>query len=146
MTLTLTLKGPNAGGGGYRRPYVAIWVENERRVRVRTIAVWGNKQRYFPDLYDWSYGEKDRLDWAATIARATRPPGRHRVVWNGRDDSGHPVPRGTYTVSLEANREHGTYAKESGKIVCGDSPAGGLIKAGSEFEEAQLAYGPPSAE
>ncbi|MBI4662743.1 MAG: DUF2271 domain-containing protein [Verrucomicrobia bacterium] len=146
VTLTLTLKGPAGGGGGYRRPYVAIWVENAKRVRVRTIAVWGNQQRYFPNLYDWSYGEKDRLDWAATIARATRPPGRHRVVWDGRDDSGNPVPPGTYTVFVEANRERGTYAKQSGKIACGVEPAEGVVGSTTEFEEGRLAYGPPSPE
>ena len=146
LTVTLTLKAATAGGRGYRRPYVAIWVDNEKGERVRTIALWGNKQRYFPDLYDWSYGEKDRLDWAANIARATRPPGRHRVVWDGRDDSGNPLPRGTYTIFVEANREHGTYAKQNVKIVCGDEPVKGVMKAASEFEEVQLAYGPPSSE
>lgn len=146
VTLTLTLKGPPGGGGGYRRPYVAVWAENEKGARVRTIALWGNKARYFPDLYDWSYGEKDRLDWAATMARATRPPGRHRIAWDGRDDSGNPVPLGTYTIFVEANRERGTYAKQSAKLFCGAEPARGVIKAASEFEEATLAYGPSSAE
>jgi hypothetical protein len=97
-------------------------------------------------LHDWSYGEKDRFEWAATLARATRPPGRYQVAWDGRDDSGNPLPRGTYTVFLEANREHGTYAKQSGRIVCGAEPAKGIIKAATEFEEAQLAYGPKSIE
>jgi thiamine biosynthesis lipoprotein len=146
MTLTLTLKEVASGGRGYRRPYVAVWVENEAGARVRTIAVWGNKERYFPDLHEWYYGEKDRPEWALSIARATRPPGRHRVTWDGRDDSGNPLPRGTYTIVLEANREHGTYAKQSGRIICGADPAKGVIKAASEFEEGQLAYGPSSAE
>lgn len=146
VTLTLTLKQPAAGGRGYKRPYVVVWVENEKRARVRTVTLWGNQQRYFPDLHDWSYGEKDRLDWAATIARATRPAGRYRIVWDGRDDSGNPLPRGTYTIFLETNREHGTYAKESGAIVCGAAPGRGLIKGASEFEEGQIIYGPSSAE
>ncbi|MBM3837410.1 MAG: DUF2271 domain-containing protein [Verrucomicrobia bacterium] len=146
LTLTLTLKGPAGGGGGYRRPYVAVWAVNEKGARVRTIVLWGNQARYFPDLYDWSYGEKDRLDWAATIARATRPPGRHRVTWDGRDDSGDPVPPGTYTIFVEANRERGTYAKESAKISCGSEPSQSVVKATSEFEEAQLTYGPSPSE
>lgn len=146
-TLTFALKTPKPGGrGGYRRPYVAIWVDDEKGKRVRTIAVWGNNENYFPDLHDWYYGEKDRPQWALSIARATRPAGRHRVVWDGRDDSGNPLPLGTYTIVLEANREHGAYAKQRGKIVCGAETASGLIKASSEFEEGQLAYGPPSAE
>lgn len=147
VTFTFALKGnPTGGRGGYKRPYVAIWVDDEKGARVRTIALWGNKERYLPDLHDWSYGEKDRMDWAASIARATRPSGRHRVVWDGRDDSGNPLPRGTYTIFLEANREHGTYAKQSGKIVCEGEFAKGVIKAASEFEEGQLAYGTPSSE
>jgi thiamine biosynthesis lipoprotein len=146
VTLTFALKTPAGGRGDYKRPYVAVWANNEKGQRVRTVAVWGNKERYFPDLHDWSYGEKDRMEWAASIARATRPPGRHRVTWDGRDDSGNPLPRGTYTVFLEANREHGTYAKQSAKIVCDAEPSKGLIKAATEFEEGQLAYGLPSAE
>lgn len=147
LTLTLTVKGPaGGGGGGYRRPYVAVWAVNDKGARVRTIVLWGNQARYFPDLYDWSYGEKDRLDWAATIARATRPPGRHRVTWDGRDDSGNPVPPGTYTIFVEANRERGTYAKESVKMVCGAEPSKSVIKATTEFEEVTLTYGPPSPE
>jgi thiamine biosynthesis lipoprotein ApbE len=144
LTLTVTLKRP--AGGGYRRPFVAAWAVNEKGARVRTIVLWGNLPRYFPDLYDWSYGEKDRLDWAATIARATRPPGRHRVTWDGRDDSGNPVPPGTYTIFIEANRERGTYAKESAKIVCADSPAKSAIRASTEFEEVHLTYGLPDAQ
>jgi hypothetical protein len=37
-----------------------------------------------------------------TLARGVRPAGLQRLRWDGRDDSGRPVPRGTYFVDLRA--------------------------------------------
>ena len=50
---------------------------------------------------------------------------------------------GTYTITLEAKREHGTYSISHGPIECGKSPTKGAIPAGTEFGESQLNYGPP---
>lgn len=37
-----------------------------------------------------------------TLVQTTLSAGRHQVVWNGRDDAGHAVASGTYTVVLTA--------------------------------------------
>ena len=142
VTLTINLKTPD--GGRAKRPYVAVWVENTEGKTVRTVAVWGNKRKYLPDLHAWWKLAQADEQWAASVTRATRAAGQHRIVWDGLDDKGAPLPPGTYNIVLEVNREHGTYAMQSGKIEVGKQPAKGVIAAASEFEEAQIAYGPPA--
>ena len=142
--LTITLKPPAARGkGGPKRPCVAVWVENESSQRVRTVAVWGNRRKYLPDLGTWwKVAQKDEA-WAQSVTRATRPAGQHRIAWDGLDDEAKPMPAGTYTVFLEVNREHGTLAIESGKIVCGKVAAKGTIPPATEFDAAEITFGSP---
>ena len=146
VTLALTLKTPAPGGGGkqrVKRPYVAVWIEDAEGKRVRTVAVWGNQPKYMPDLREWWKVAREDREWAATITRATRSAGSHRVAWDGMDDKGAPLPTGTYTVVLEVNREHGTYCIERGTIACVKVAAQGKIPAASEFAEGLLTFGPP---
>ena len=107
------------------------------------MTVWGSQRKYLPDLHAWWKIAQEDAPWAASVTRATRAAGQHRVVWDGLDDHGAPLPLGTYTIVLEVNREHGTCAMQSGKIEIGRLPAKGTTAA-SEFDEAQIAYGPPS--
>ena len=145
VTLALTLKTPPPGGGkrGPKRPYVAVWIEDADGKRVRTVAVWGNRQKYFPDLREWWKVARQDAEWAASITRATRSPGAHRVAWDGLDDQGSPLPPGTYAVALEVNREHGAYCIERGTIACVKAAAQGKIPASAEFAEGQITFGPP---
>jgi hypothetical protein len=141
VTLALTLKTPDSDRK-VKRPYVAVWVETAEGKRVRTVAVWGKQRKYLPDLSNWWKVAKADEEWAQSITRATRAAGQHRLVWDGLDDVGKPLPPGTYTLFLEVNREHGTHATSSGKIVCEKMPAKGTIPAGSEFEAAEISFGP----
>jgi hypothetical protein len=43
---------------------------------------------------------------------------------------------------VESNREHGSYAKESGVIECGATPSKVMLKENGEFEAVELSYGP----
>jgi glucose/arabinose dehydrogenase len=38
-----------------------------------------------------------------TLVSSVRAPGAHRVVWNGKDSSGHPVPSGVYFMKAESD-------------------------------------------
>jgi glucose/arabinose dehydrogenase len=40
------------------------------------------------------------------LAEASMPPGRHAVIWEGRDADGHMVPAGIYFVHLTAGDRH----------------------------------------
>ena len=106
------------GGGRYHRPYVAVWIEDASGNTVRSLSLWvqtsGRGPRWIPDLKRWYRKEMARRkssggDLIDVISSATRMPGKYSLVWNGRNDDGDLVPSGTYSVCIEAAREHGTY-------------------------------------
>lgn len=49
------------------------------------------------------------LDLVDAVPGPTRYSGTSKVVWYGNDDLGELLPPGTYTLNIEAAREHGTY-------------------------------------
>jgi len=82
----------------------------------RTLAVWyrANHARWLPDLRAWYRGDRQRTQTEGTeilnsVSSATRGPGAYTLTWDGRNNTGEPVKAGTYTVNIEAVREHGTY-------------------------------------
>ena len=104
LDVTLEVARP---GGRARRPYVAVWIENNDRQHVRTLALWVSRPRWLPDLRAWYRAAG--TDLVGTVSSATRTPGRYTLTWDGTSQEGRPVPAGTYTVYIEAAREHGTY-------------------------------------
>ena len=96
------------------RPFVAVWIEDEQKSAVRTIALWYGKFRYLPELHIWYHDESlqpENVVWHImnSISSATRQPGKYKLRWDGKDESGKLVPAGKYIVLIEASREHGTY-------------------------------------
>jgi FAD:protein FMN transferase len=96
------------------RPFVAVWIEDDQKSAVRTIALWYGKFRYLPELHIWYHDESlqpENVVWHImnSISSATRQPGKYKLRWDGKDESGKLVPAGKYTVLIEASREHGTY-------------------------------------
>lgn len=96
-------------GGGARRPYVAIWIEDEQHKAVRRLALWYRKPRWLPDLRSFSDAQRESPIDIMSIASATRSAGNYSLVWDGKNDKGEYVTQGNYTVFIEAAREHGTY-------------------------------------
>ncbi len=126
----------------YRRPYVAVWLENDKGKAVRTLAVWGNAPKYQKDLtYWWKIAQNDK-PLIVTVTRATRPPGQYQLLWEGKDDKGNPVDQGTYKVIIEVHREHGKHIRQMGDIVCGAEKTSVTLAKSLETEEAKVTYGP----
>ena len=130
--------------GFAKRPYVAVWVEDENHAPVRTIAVWHGGDRYLPELRSWylkyrgMYTEDKNFN--ASITSATRSPGKYTVKWDGLDDHGSPVKPGKYILKIEATREHGTYALIRQEIVCDDTPKKIDLTGNVEIAAASLDY------
>ena len=116
LTITLTLK--TIEGYRVRRPYVAVWAEDMSGQLVRDITVWTEKRRWLPDLFEW-WKKSGSNGGGASVTRATRAPGRYQLLWDGLDDAGRPLPEGKYKIVVETNREHGSYARESGVMGAG---------------------------
>lgn len=112
LIINLELGQPDAER--YRRPYVAVWIEDKDRFPIRTIALWYQKPRWLPELTAWSHDDTLRKmaegnEITSSVSSATRPPGRYTLKWDGKDNTGKLVNAGVYTVCIEAAREHGTH-------------------------------------
>jgi thiamine biosynthesis lipoprotein ApbE len=135
---------------GYRRPYVAVWVENKDGFPVRNLLLWvshggAGPYQWLPDLKRWYRSDEarrmvDRTDMVQTISRPTRPPGKYSVIWDGKDDHGKLLPAGEYTVFIDAAREHGTYQSISKKVTLGTQPFAEDLKGNVEIKSASIEY------
>ncbi|GGH04376.1 DUF2271 domain-containing protein [Pedobacter zeae] len=101
-------------GKRVRRPFVAVWIEDQVKTPVRNLAIWYNKPRWLPDLKSWNRANGEEFKKGAegklsSTSSATRGPGKYSLSWDGKDDSGKLVKAGIYTVFIEVAREHGTY-------------------------------------
>jgi thiamine biosynthesis lipoprotein ApbE len=143
----------DAKGGRYRRPYVAVWLEDAEGKPVRTLALWishgGPGPRWISDLKRWHKNDEirrriDKKDLIYTISKPTRRPGQYQVVWDWKDDRGKPVSGGEYTVLIEAAREHGTYQLIRQKVTLADKPFSEELKGNVEIKSAVIEYRPRS--
>lgn len=129
----------------YRRPYVAVWVEDKDRFPIRTLALWTEKPRWLPDLKAWYRADRLRslaegTDLTASITSATRPPGKYTLKWDGKDQAGKPVKPGRYTIAIEASREHGTYQILRQEIDLSGAPQQFTLPGNLEIESATLDF------
>lgn len=127
--------------GRFRRPFVAVWIENKQKESVRTIALWYNKPRWLPDLKRWyskNQSVMDNVSVMGSISSATRSAGQYKLVWDGLDDNGKAVPSGTYTVYIEAAREHGTYQLIKQEIEWNGKPKHVDLKGGVEITSGSI--------
>ena len=142
FAVTVSLQLPEKGPRTYP-PYVAIWVSDEEGRLVRALAMYGQKLDYVNENYVWwrRYG-RARPEIVAAITRPTQPPGRYTLVWDGRDDMGHPVGQGHYTLHLEATREDGFHSYQSIELALGAIPSAAMADAQDELGVTAVRYGP----
>ncbi len=133
----------------YRRPYVAVWVEDKDGIAVRTLSLWVQTQqpgpRWHPDLKKWYQNDQvrklvDDKDLVETVARPTRPPGKYDVIWDGKDDNGKLVEAGEYTLHIEAAREHGTYQIIRKALTIDGKPFSEELKGNEEIKSASVEF------
>ena len=139
VNFTLTI--PTVTAKKYRRPYVAVWIENADAKPVRTITVWGNNPRWIQHLPQWwKFAKNDAALVKAVSSRATRSPGKYQLAWDGKDDQGKALPQGTYTVFVEVHREHGKLVRQTGKLACGAEPAQITLEKNAETGDTLIEY------
>lgn len=133
---------PLTSGRSAKRPYVAVWVEDSSNNLVRGLALWGTKAKYHSSLTTLWNRLGGNFQVLQPVTRATRSAGKYELVWDGLDNARKPVPMGTYRITVESNQEHGTYAKQTGTIEVGDSPASVTLPATTNFDAVVVQYGP----
>jgi thiamine biosynthesis lipoprotein ApbE len=126
--------------GRFRRPFVAVWIEDEDHKPVRRIAIWYNKPRWLPELRSWYSALRTNDIDLASITSATRPAGNYSLVWDGKNDAGQLVNQGKYTVFVEAAREHGTYQLIKQEMNFDGKPKDQVLPGNEEISSASLAY------
>ena len=126
--------------GRARRPFVAVWIEDEDHKPVKRIAVWYNKPRWLPDLRSWFAAKREVEFDAASVTGATRSSGEYTLVWDGKNDAGEYVPLGKYTVFIEAAREHGTYQLIKQEMKFDGKAKSQTLSGGEEMTAASLNY------
>lgn len=97
----------------YRAPYVSVWVTDENKKIVRTLAVWGKDDKWINSNYVWwrRYGRQmTNLD---AVAKPSRQPGQYKLAWDGKDDTGRAVAAGQYQIHIETSREHGEHSYQT---------------------------------
>ncbi len=143
-----------ADGGRYRRPYVAVWLEDKDGFPVKTAVLWlqtdGPGPRWHRDLTRWWADDRMRKlveekELIGTISGATRGPGEYEARFDMTDNLGQPLKPGRYTLCLEAAREHGTHHLIREDLELKDTViAKKELKAGTEFSAASYQYEPVS--
>jgi thiamine biosynthesis lipoprotein ApbE len=127
-------------GGGARRPYVAVWVEDSNHKPVRRLALWYRKPRWLPDLRSFSEAQRESPIDLMSITSATRSAGNYSLVWDGKNDQGQFVEQGNYTIYIEAAREHGTYQLMKQSMKFDGKAKTQAIAGNEELSSASLVY------
>jgi thiamine biosynthesis lipoprotein ApbE len=145
MELAVEFEIARVEGQRYRRPYVAVWIEDKDKFPLRTLVFWVEKSRWWPDLKSWYRGDRMRAmaeatEIAATVASATRAPGKYTVKWDGKDSHGKAVKPGRYAVCIEAAREHGTYQLIRHEMEFNGTAQSVPLKGNVEIASANLEY------
>lgn len=125
----------------YRRPYIAVWVEDESGAAVRTLCLWIQRERWLRDLRKWHRLHGENRSLIDSVTRATRNPGRYELLWDGCDDDGQRLPLGTYTIFVEAAREHGSYQVTSAAIDTSAEAATVDLDGNVEVKAARISFG-----
>lgn len=142
--LEISLQLPKISEGQYHRPYVAVWVEDSSEKSVRLIEIWREKPDWIKDLRRF-WRKTGRSDQPLVDARtgATKGPGAYQLRWDGKDDKGAAVPKGTYQLVIEAAREHGGRQLVKQRFNWDGSAISLNVAAGNEIGEVQLSRKAP---
>ena len=104
---------PRLDVAAYHRPYVAIWLQQQRQVT--NLAVWydvgmedGGGQEWLKDMRQWWRRSGRALEFPIDgVTAATRAPGVHTLVFDSAEKPLSELPAGDYELVVEASREVG---------------------------------------
>lgn len=138
-------KGPGGGRGGpggmVRNPYIAVWLEDSAGKLVRTISLWhlqNGQDRWLSELHRW-YAASGGVD---TTSSATRAAGSYNLTWDLADLEGKRVANGTYTLCVEATREHGPYSLVTGTVEVTGKAITQQLPGNGELSAVAVSYSP----
>ena len=75
-----------------------------------------------------------------TKTSATRPAGKYSYTWDGTDDKGNVMPKGTYKICIDTSIWRNGQLSSSGTITCGDQKATGVVPHNFHIADASITY------
>lgn len=145
LQVDFTILGPAAATsgrrGGWKRPYVAVWVEDLTGAPARTLCLWIEDQRWLRDLRRWSRQHAETPEFVGLVSQATRKAGTYTLSWDGTDHEGRALAPGKYTVLIEVSREHGSYQLMKKELELGTEPASASWPDNAEIGGAKVTFG-----
>ena len=107
-TGTITYEIPRLDVSGYRKPYVAVWIEGADRKPVKMYTVLFDQSpigdKWLPDLKTWwRRGGRAMKMPVSGVTRPTRGPGQYKIKMGSLSD----LPEGSYSLVVEGAREKG---------------------------------------
>lgn len=133
--------GGGRGRGGWKRPYVAVWIEDITGAPVRTLCLWIEDKRWLRDLRRWTRANAEVPQLTDLVSQATRKAGAYTLAWDGKDDEGRQVIANKYKVCIEVVREHGTYQLIQREIELLQKPVELQLEGNAEVAKARLVFG-----
>lgn len=108
QTATISYEVPRHTVSNYRKPYIAIWLEDADRKQVEVYSVAYKQSpigdNWLPDLKTWwRRGGRAMKVPVSGVTRPTRGPGSYTI----KTDSFGDLAPGSYALVVEAVREHG---------------------------------------
>lgn len=148
LRIEFAIKGPaevdGRRRGGWKRPYVAVWIEDITETPRRTLCLWLEDRRWLRDLLRWSRQYHDEPRVLETMSQATRKAGTYTLTWDGTDDIGRQLAPGHYTVCIEVVREHGSYQLLRHQLELGGEARHVELPGNGELERAALHFARPA--
>jgi FAD:protein FMN transferase len=132
---------PGRGRGGWKRPYVAVWIEDLTGTPARTLCLWGDERRWLRELRRWSRQNAETPRLVELVSQATRKAGNYTLTWDGTDDEGRALVPGHYTVIIEASREHGSYQLMRKEVELGQKAFHEEFEDNEEIGKAKITFG-----
>jgi len=114
-SLQVEVEIPKLNVAEYHRPYVAIWIEDERSQHKMDLAVWYDTElknnegiKWLKDLRLWWRRSGRQLDFPVDgLSGATKAVGKHEVTFSDKEFDFSSLPAGDYRLVVEAAREVG---------------------------------------
>ncbi|PXF63921.1 DUF2271 domain-containing protein [Kangiella spongicola] len=106
FVLTITI--PKKSVVEYHAPYIATWIENDKRKTVASTSLWyDDQEKWLKDIRRWwrKTGRSQKKPYDG-VTGATRRPGEHQLVLRSEDTS-ELLEDGDYVLYIEAAREVG---------------------------------------
>ncbi|KGJ90606.1 DUF2271 domain-containing protein [Colwellia psychrerythraea] len=92
----------------YHKPYVAVWIETQKRQGVHTLAFWHEQKDWFKDVRQWwrKIGRQQSPAYDQ-VTGATRKPGTYTLKISSKELATLKLNPGEYFLNVEAVREEG---------------------------------------